>query len=104
MPAIRSKLRRSAVSAGPVLIAILMGLVLVVSSALSYRDASNATDAYQRNRVRRVLLAHPAVASDLLSLARDCRTLRDWTMRAAGTLSAESGTSAASWPSRACRG
>lgn len=43
MPAIRSKLRRSAVSAGPVLIAIVMGLVLVVSSALSYRDASNAT-------------------------------------------------------------
>ena len=43
MPAIRSKIRRSAVKAGPVLIAILMGLVLVVSSALSYRDASHAT-------------------------------------------------------------
>ena len=43
MPALGSKLRRSAISASPVLIAILMGLVLVVSSALSYRDASNAT-------------------------------------------------------------
>src|SRR3569623_1024132 len=43
MPALGSKLRRSAISASPVLIAILMGLVLGVSSALSYRDASNAT-------------------------------------------------------------
>lgn len=43
MPALGSKLRRSAVSAGPVMIAILMGLVLVVSSALSYRDARDAT-------------------------------------------------------------
>src|SRR3569623_1215266 len=43
MPALGTKLRRSAISASPVLIAILMGLVLVVSSALSYRDASNAT-------------------------------------------------------------
>src|SRR3569832_660460 len=43
MPAWGAKLRRSAISASPVLIAILLGLVLVVLSALSYRDASNAT-------------------------------------------------------------
>ena len=43
MTATRSKLRRSAESAGPVLIALLLGLVLVASSALSYRDANNAT-------------------------------------------------------------
>ncbi|HEY4188736.1 MAG TPA: ATP-binding protein [Polyangia bacterium] len=38
-----SKLRRSAGSAGPVLIALLLGVVLVASSALSYRDAKTAT-------------------------------------------------------------
>lgn len=42
MTADRSKFRRSAERAGPVAIALLLGAVLVASSALSYRDAKTA--------------------------------------------------------------
>jgi len=82
MPAIRSRLRRSAVSAGPVLIAILMGLVLVVSSALSYRDASNATALVAErqgvgflHRVERLLGHKPPKLEDLRGVLEANHTL-----------------------------
>jgi tRNA(Ile)-lysidine synthetase-like protein len=52
-------------------------------------DASNASDDYQRNRLRRMLAHHPALTDDLLRLADACRAARDWARRAAPALRAE---------------
>jgi tRNA(Ile)-lysidine synthase len=50
-------------------------------------DASNASDAYQRNRVRKALAASPEALTDsLLDLAEACRALREWTEATAPTL------------------
>jgi tRNA(Ile)-lysidine synthase len=51
-------------------------------------DASNASDQYQRNRLRRLLEQQPSLTDDLLALADVCRSLRDWVRRAAPTLDA----------------
>ena len=100
MPAIRSRLRRSAVSAGPVLIAILMGLVLVVSSALSYRDASNATALVAErqgvgflHRVERLLGHKPPKVEDLHGVleANHVLGLRYIAVREHGQLVVEAG-------------
>jgi len=100
MPAIRSKLRRSAGSAGPVLIAILMGMVLVVSSALSYRDASNATALVAErqgvgflHRVERLLGHKPPKVEDLHGVleANHVLGLRYIAVRAYGQVVVEAG-------------
>jgi tRNA(Ile)-lysidine synthetase-like protein len=51
-------------------------------------DASNASDRYQRNRLRRLLRDHPSLTEDLLRLADACRSLRNWVRRASPTLDA----------------
>jgi tRNA(Ile)-lysidine synthase len=51
-------------------------------------DASNASDQYQRNRLRRLLQHHPSLTDDLLCLADVCRSLRDWVRRASPKLDA----------------
>jgi tRNA(Ile)-lysidine synthase len=43
-------------------------------------DASNASDEYARNRIRRVLAARPAVSAALLRLAGACRRFHEWTV------------------------
>jgi len=100
MPALGSKLRRSAVSAGPVLIAILMGLVLVVSSALSYRDARDATVLVAErqgigflHRVERLLGHKTPHADDLRSAleANHALGLRYIAVREHGATVAEAG-------------
>lgn len=45
-------------------------------------DASNASDQYQRNRLRRVLSDRPEWVGALLELADACRALREWVRRA----------------------
>src|SRR3569832_400845 len=100
MPAWGAKLRRSAISASPVLIAILMGLVLVVSSALSYRDASNATVLVAErqgvgflHRVER-LIGHKAPRADELHgvlEANHALGLRYIAVREHGAIVAEAG-------------
>lgn len=58
-------------------------------AGLAWReDASNASGAYQRNRLRRVLSSQPRLTEDLLELARSCRALGDWVERAAPVLEA----------------
>lgn len=42
-------------------------------------DASNASDDYLRNRLRRWLSNHPEMHDALIALADACRALRDWT-------------------------
>jgi two-component system sensor histidine kinase HydH len=100
MPALGSKLRRSAVSAGPVLIAILMGLVLVVSSALSYRDARDATVLVAErqgvgflHRVERLLGHKPPHADELRALleANHALGLRYVAIREHGAIVVEAG-------------
>jgi len=100
MPALGSKLRRSAVSAGPVLIAILMGLVLVSSSALSYRDARDATVLVAErqgvgflHRVERLLGHKPPHPDELRSLleANHALGLRYVAVRDHGAIVAEAG-------------
>lgn len=49
-------------------------------------DASNASDDYLRNRLRRLLATEPAIAGDLLALGQACQSLRAWTRRAAPKL------------------
>ena len=49
-------------------------------------DASNASDDYARNRLRRVLRDRPAMTADLLALADACRNVRDWARGHAGLL------------------
>jgi tRNA(Ile)-lysidine synthase len=41
-------------------------------------DASNASDDYLRNRIRRVLAQHPGLTPALLRVADSSRALRDW--------------------------
>ena len=41
-------------------------------------DASNASDAYQRNRLRRLLASHPALTAELLNLSAGCAAVRQW--------------------------
>jgi tRNA(Ile)-lysidine synthase len=49
-------------------------------------DASNASGAYLRNRLRPVLRNAPALTQSLLELAGSCAALRDWAHDAAPTL------------------
>lgn len=49
-------------------------------------DASNRSDQYARNRNRRVLADHPAIAQDLRALGRSCAALRQWVRWAAPKL------------------
>lgn len=49
-------------------------------------DASNASDAYLRNRLRRVLAGRPQLTDDLLDLAAACRAVRDWARAVAPVL------------------
>jgi tRNA(Ile)-lysidine synthase TilS/MesJ len=41
-------------------------------------DASNVSDAYVRNRVRRLLVKHPALHDSLIDLGGACAALRRW--------------------------
>ena len=41
-------------------------------------DASNASDAYQRNRLRRLLATRPALVADLLNLSEGCAAVKQW--------------------------
>jgi len=50
-------------------------------------DASNQSDQYLRNRLRKWLYDKPELHETLLSVARRCRALRDWARRAAPRLS-----------------
>jgi len=55
--------------------------------AQSWReDQSNSSDDYFRNRLRRLLAAHPELTNGLLDLAAACRGLRDYTRRHAPVL------------------
>jgi tRNA(Ile)-lysidine synthase len=57
------------------------------SAGRSWReDASNASAAYQRNRVRGLLARHPAVAAGVLDLARAATGLVEWARDAAPAL------------------
>ena len=49
-------------------------------------DASNESDDYQRNRLRRWLREEPELHEPLLALADTCRALRGWAARAAPQL------------------
>ncbi len=51
---------------------------LVARGEVWREDASNATDAFLRNRARRELAARPGVAAHLVNLAAACRALREW--------------------------
>lgn len=51
-------------------------------------DESNASHDYLRNRLRRVLAAHPALTPRLLRLSQACRAARDWARGAAPVLGA----------------
>jgi tRNA(Ile)-lysidine synthase len=49
------------------------------SNAQAWReDASNASDKYLRNRLRRVLAGHPELTDALLDLGRACQGLNEW--------------------------
>lgn len=52
-------------------------------------DASNVSDAYLRNRLRRWLAGEPELHEPLIALAEACRKLRDWTGRTAPQLQDE---------------
>lgn len=49
-------------------------------------DASNASDAYLRNRLRRILAAHPDLAPSVLETGQACRDLHAWVQSAAPVL------------------
>jgi tRNA(Ile)-lysidine synthetase-like protein len=49
-------------------------------------DASNGSDAYQRNRLRRLLKSDPAMAATLLTMGKAARELRNWIDRSAKAL------------------
>lgn len=51
-------------------------------------DASNASDDYLRNRVRRLLAGEPALARDLLDLGKSCQAVRQWARSNAPALAA----------------
>jgi len=50
-------------------------------------DASNASDAYARNRLRRWLVERPQASAALTTLARICRELHEWSNSNAAALS-----------------
>ena len=52
-------------------------------------DASNASDKYFRNRLRRLLEHHPHLTGELLALAESCGAVRDWSHLTAPPLAAE---------------
>jgi tRNA(Ile)-lysidine synthetase-like protein len=52
-------------------------------------DASNASDHYFRNRLRRLLRRHRQLTDDLLALADACASVRDWSHSIAPRLPAE---------------
>ena len=59
----------------------------LVADGQSWReDASNTSDVYLRNRLRKVLEASPALSEELIHLSIACRTLHDWTQASAPTL------------------
>jgi tRNA(Ile)-lysidine synthetase-like protein len=52
-------------------------------------DASNASPAYQRNRIRSALQGHPVISVPLLEMAEAMATLTAWARTAAPVLAAE---------------
>jgi tRNA(Ile)-lysidine synthase len=52
-------------------------------------DASNESDQYLRNRLRRVLAENPELSSCLLRLGESCAALKAWVRSAAPTLEAQ---------------
>jgi len=52
-------------------------------------DASNASDRYLRNRLRRLLEHHPHLTRDLLTLAGSCNAVRQWSHSTAPLLAAQ---------------
>jgi tRNA(Ile)-lysidine synthase len=61
---------------------------LASTGQLWREDASNATDDYLRNRLRKWLAAEPLMAADLLDLGEACRAMRAWARDAAPRLEA----------------
>lgn len=51
-------------------------------------DASNESDQYLRNRLRKCLANEPALRDHLLSVGKNCRSLRDWLRRSTPSLPA----------------
>ena len=49
-------------------------------------DASNASDDYARNRIRKLLASRPSMVARLLELGEACAGLRDWSRSAAPRL------------------
>jgi tRNA(Ile)-lysidine synthetase-like protein len=49
-------------------------------------DPSNSSDAYLRNRLRKILAARPELTDALMSVASACRALTTWTNQSAPTL------------------
>ncbi len=52
-------------------------------------DASNASDHYFRNRLRRLLRRHPHLTGELLAMTDSCASVRDWSQSSAPRLDAE---------------
>ena len=51
----------------------------LVRHGMAWReDASNASDAYQRNRLRQLLVPRPALAAELQDLSEGCGAVRLW--------------------------
>ena len=51
----------------------------LVRHGIAWReDASNASDAYHRNRLRRLLASHPTLSAELLNLSDGCAEVRRW--------------------------
>lgn len=50
-------------------------------------DATNASNQYLRNRLRKWLADEPALRDHLLAVAQHCRSLRDWVRRSTPSLS-----------------
>ena len=55
----------------------------------SREDASNGSEDYQRNRLRKLLARREELVGPLLNVARSCRAVKDWTLAAAPRLPAE---------------
>lgn len=62
---------------------------ILADRQLAFReDASNASDDYLRNRLRKILSRRPELVPDLLNLARSSADLRRWVLDHAPTLEA----------------
>lgn len=62
----------------------------LIEQSISWReDASNESDRYQRNRVRKILSDHPTLADQLRTMGNACNDLREWTKFNAPNLPAE---------------